>query len=79
MTCSRCQGLMVTIKLEDAEGSTSRDPILGWRCLLCGEVLDSDIKAHRQRRHPPVKSRARLPSGLMLERKTALKRKETRQ
>lgn len=69
MDCPRCQGVMVTLRLEDAEGSTSRAPVLGWRCLLCGEVLDHEIKVHRERRHQPTKNRARPPEGLMPEKK----------
>ncbi len=41
MNCLRCQGLMVTIRLEDAGSSTLC--FSGWQCLLCGEVIDSVI------------------------------------
>lgn len=78
MTCPRCHGLMVAMRLEDAESSTSCEPVVGWRCLLCGEVIDHEIKAHRQCSYQPAKNRARPPSGIMLERRAAPKRKEAR-
>jgi hypothetical protein len=49
MNCLRCHGLMVTIQLEDA-GSSSLC-FSGWQCMLCGEVIDSVIKANRQQQH----------------------------
>ncbi len=48
MTCSRCQGLMASIALDDQESSPLGEPILGWRCLLCGEVVDETIVANRK-------------------------------
>jgi hypothetical protein len=55
MNCPRCHGLMVSIRLEDAGGSSLR--FSGWRCLLCGEVIDSVIKANRKGFHGPMDSR----------------------
>ena len=56
MECSRCNGLMV------------RDHVLGmlhtefqglvWRCVCCGNILDSFIAANRRTRQP---RRARPP------------------
>ncbi len=54
MTCPRCQGLMVSVTLEDAEWSRSREPSLGWRCLLCGEVVDPTIADNRKIRPKPL-------------------------
>jgi len=60
MTCPRCQGLMVSIPLEDRECSAPGEPILGWRCLLCGELVDETIVANRkselepERHRPPI-------------------------
>ncbi len=47
MTCPRCRGLMAAITLEDAKGTIAREPLIGWRCLLCGEVLDPTIFENR--------------------------------
>ncbi len=48
MMCQRCQGLMVSVTLVDIEGTVRREPTLGWRCVLCGEVLDPTIAQHRK-------------------------------
>ena len=58
MTCPRCQGLMVSITLEDQEGSPLGEPILGWRCLLCGGVVDETIVANRKSVRKPERHRA---------------------
>jgi len=60
MSCSRCQGLMVRIDLEDAGSSTYC--FSGWQCLLCGEVTDAGIKANRECHPEPMRNRAR-PHG----------------
>ena len=52
MMCQRCQGLMVSVTLEDTQSTVMREPTLGWRCLLCGEVLDPTIAQHRK--GPPM-------------------------
>ena len=64
MNCPRCHGLMVTIRLEDA-GSSSLC-FSGWRCLLCGEVIDSGIKANRDGFHRPIGSRGHARYGVSL-------------
>ncbi len=55
----RCHGLMVTIGLEDAEGSSLC--VSCWKCLICGEVTDSVIEANRKELHGPVGSRGGRP------------------
>lgn len=66
---------MVSVRLEDANGPTRRDPLVGWRCLQCGEVLDPLIVTNRRSPQHPIKNRARLPGGVMLDqaRKSKLK------
>lgn len=39
----------------------SGESIPGWQCLLCGDVIDSVIEAHRQNHLEPTPNRARLP------------------
>lgn len=78
MTCPRCHGLMVTIKLEDAQSSSSYASSSGWQCLLCGEVIDPGIKANRKGHREPVRTRARLPNGTLLSGSDELKRERTR-
>ncbi len=66
MNCPRCQGLMVSVTLEDAEWTVSREPILGWRCLLCGEVLDPTIAEHRKGPPEPPPRKPTLRLGVMV-------------
>ncbi len=58
--------MMVSVKLDDVDGPTSRQPLVGWRCLQCGEVLDPVIMGNRRTPQNPAKNRARLPCGVML-------------
>jgi hypothetical protein len=62
MHCLRCHGLMVTIRLEDAGGSSLR--FSGWQCLMCGEVIDSVITANRKDLHGQPRSRSRPRYGV---------------
>jgi len=64
MNCPRCHGLMVSIRLEDA-GSSSLC-FSGWRCLLCGAVIDSVIKANRKEFHGTIGSRVHARYGVSL-------------
>jgi hypothetical protein len=75
MDCSRCHGFMVTIRLEDAESSTSCGPLVGWQCLSCGEVSEPGIIANRKGHHEPTYSRARLQYGVWLAKADGLNRK----
>lgn len=59
MNCARCQGLMVTIRLEDAGHMTSRQSLSGWQCLMCGEVIEPGIAANRIGHHEPGRDRTR--------------------
>jgi hypothetical protein len=38
---------MAASTLEDVKGTIAREPLIGWRCLLCGEVLDPTIFENR--------------------------------
>ncbi len=78
MNCLRCHGLMVPTRLEEAVGATSGESISGWKCLLCGEVIDSVIAANRKGHQEPMPSRARLPYGTALAKARGSKRKEMR-
>ena len=64
MHCLRCHGLMVSIRLEDAGGSSLR--FSGWQCLMCGEVIDSVITANRKDLHGQPRSRSRPRYGVSL-------------
>jgi hypothetical protein len=58
MDCPRCQGLMRPTELSDP---VSGETLIGVRCLLCGEILDTVIEANRKCPTQPVTNRARLP------------------
>jgi hypothetical protein len=64
MKCLRCHGLMVTIRLEDAGGSSLC--VSGWQCLICGEVTDSVINVNRKDLHRPTGDRGRPRYGTSL-------------
>ncbi len=49
---------MVSIPLEDRECSAPGELILGWRCLLCGELVDETIVANRKSVQEPERPRA---------------------
>jgi hypothetical protein len=71
MHCPRCDGLMVIITLEDMGSHTSRQSISGWRCLLCGEIIEPGIVTNRKSHQEPTHTRARPWYGISL----SLKRK----
>jgi hypothetical protein len=60
MQCARCQGLMVKSHLKESYNS---DPVVGWRCLMCGESTDPGIEANRTSPPLSVRSRARVPGS----------------
>jgi hypothetical protein len=46
MDCPRCQGRMVREQFEDILDTCLR--FIGWRCLICGEILDDVVATNRQ-------------------------------
>ncbi|MDR4467235.1 hypothetical protein [Nitrospira sp. BLG_1] len=55
MTCERCDGLMVSERIYDLQGLSSNPCIEGYRCLLCGDVVDATILEHRRRSTGAIK------------------------
>ncbi len=50
MTCERCHGLMVSERICDLQGTHGAlCPVDGFRCLLCGNVVDPTILENRRR------------------------------
>lgn len=47
MGCPRCKGLMVPDRFLDLRDDTGSLKFEGWRCVNCGEVIDSVVLAHR--------------------------------
>ena len=52
MGCPRCHNLMVEETFVDRETSPSVSSFTGWRCLICGEILDPIILQNRT--HHPI-------------------------
>jgi hypothetical protein len=48
MTCERCDGLMVSEQIYDLQGTNSDLCTNGYRCLLCGNVIDATILENRR-------------------------------
>lgn len=46
MECMRCHGLMVVDRFVDLEASEQAE-FTGWRCVLCGSIIDPVITANR--------------------------------
>lgn len=47
MTCTRCQGYMAKDHFLDLMESAEDMWLAGWRCLNCGNVLDSVMERNR--------------------------------
>ena len=55
MTCTRCGGLMVQDSILDLMDTDIRAE--AWRCISCGDVVDSVILANRNRHRPKAVAR----------------------
>lgn len=62
MNCLRCDGLMVYEEFCDLLNTFPC--FYGWRCILCGELFDPVILAHRaeNRIEQPQRARRRYPN-----------------
>ena len=81
MQCPRCQGTMIVDHFVDMAAS---DEIWmpGWRCLMCGEIVDPIIESHRQLQQHYQEiveaisgSSARPPSPVAVNPRKALRRR----
>jgi len=59
MECPRCAGSMVFEIFQDFKDDTGNLSFSGYRCLICGEILDPVIVANRQQRPAPLVSKNR--------------------
>ena len=46
MNCERCQGLFLMDRYNVLAGVDLRECVM-WRCVNCGNILDSQIRMHR--------------------------------
>ena len=60
MGCPRCHNLMVEETFVDRETSPSVSSFTGWRCVICGEILDPIILQNRTLHPEPQNGRAQL-------------------
>ncbi len=47
MQCPRCEGLMIVERFCDLLDDTGQTHFYGFRCLVCGEILDPMILTNR--------------------------------
>jgi len=59
MECPKCKGLMAFEEFFDWQDDTGKNSFSGWRCMVCGKILDPLIDAHRKKRVPVIMSKAR--------------------
>ena len=78
MTCERCLGFMIVDAYSDRY-ETGRCASLAWRCLNCGDLVDSQILAHRmvQKRKTATPSPAAPAWERLLSRKPAVPQAES--
>ena len=57
MTCLRCDGLLVSIEMEDFRTSNALSALKGWQCLLCGDITDAIIISAIGRALPQPRTR----------------------
>jgi uncharacterized Zn finger protein len=54
MECPRCSGEMAYEVFQDMQDDTGNISFYGWRCIICGEILDSVIVSNRKNRPAPL-------------------------
>ena len=70
MICRRCAGLMQKDALSNHLNDSGELWIVVWRCINCGEILDSLIVRNRKFMPKPSydKSRMRITKGIAVRR-----------
>ncbi len=58
MNCPRCKSGMIEETFEDLQDDTGAICFYGFRCIICGEILDPVIIANREQR-PHLQARNR--------------------
>lgn len=59
MKCPRCNGLMVQARMSDLRKETGELLSEGWRCVNCGEVVDSVVLKNRLNPQDPARGKSR--------------------
>ena len=63
MECLRCHSAMVRELFTDREYDAGPGVFVGWRCIICGAILDPLILKHQEAHPKPMAKRARLRAG----------------
>jgi hypothetical protein len=61
--CLRCGGLLVPSDTASWERDVADKPMTLWRCVNCGDCVDHDILANREKGTGSARVRARPPAG----------------
>jgi len=61
--CLRCGGLLLPSYTASLERDVTGKPVTLWRCVNCGDCVDSDILANRGKGSGSARPRARPPTG----------------
>ena len=63
MECRRCHNVMVREVFADRQYDAGPGAFIGWRCIICGAILDPLILKHQAAHPKPIAKRARLRTG----------------
>ena len=61
--CPRCHNLMVEETFVDLQAESGGGSFMGWRCIICGEILDPIILPNRTLHPEPPYRRVRSNTG----------------
>ena len=61
--CPRCHNLMVEETFVDLQAESGGGSFMGWRCIICGEILDPLILQNRTLHPEPQYRRVRPNIG----------------
>ena len=62
-SCLRCGGLLVPSYTASLERDVTGTPVTLWRCVNCGDCVDHDILANREKGSGSARVRVRPPVG----------------
>jgi hypothetical protein len=71
MICRRCHSAMVLDTFVDPAADCHPKCFQGWRCLMCGAIVDPVISRHQLLRPEPTRGRARGKEDLPRRRRGA--------
>jgi hypothetical protein len=69
---------MVSTRFEEGIEARSGESFFGWKCLLCGEVIDSRILANRKSHAEALPQRARVCRNFSVPAQSTGRKRKTR-